>query len=131
VHETIRIERLDGGPLELDGWGLASAFFTTDPRSVGVGSYDSLCGKGRLDRIEIPDIETLNRTMRARTPHDRWASITDRRLLWLDEIDPDIDLIETDDAAWPLQVQSAAYSLRSLPSSVRGGAFRWRRRCCT
>jgi hypothetical protein len=74
------IERLDGGVLELDGWGLASTFFTTDPSSVGIGSYDSLCGKTRADEIEIADVEALNRTMRARTAHDRWAPLIDTPL---------------------------------------------------
>jgi hypothetical protein len=100
MPETIRIERLDGGSLELDGWGMASTFFAADPSSIGTGPYDSLCGKTPSDRIEIADIEALNRTMRARTAHERWASVTDRPLPWLQEIDPEIDLLETEDAVW-------------------------------
>jgi hypothetical protein len=76
MRAAITIERLDGGSLGLDGWGLASTFFTADPSSIGTGSYDSLCGKTRADRIEISDIEALNRTIRARTAHGHWASIT-------------------------------------------------------
>src|SRR5207244_1195687 len=45
MRTVISIERFDGGLLELDGWGLASRFFTIDPSSVGMGSYDSLCGR--------------------------------------------------------------------------------------
>lgn len=73
MNVEISIERIDGGLLELDGWGLASTFFTINPSSIGMGSYDSLCGKTRPDQLEIADIEALNRTMRARTAHDRWA----------------------------------------------------------
>jgi hypothetical protein len=98
MPEMIRIERLDGGSLELDRWGMASTFFAADPSSIGTGSYDSLCGKTPSDRIEIADIEALNRTMRARTAHERWASVTDRPLPWLRQIDPEIDLLETEDA---------------------------------
>jgi len=100
VSAVISIERINGGLLELDGWGLASMFFTTDPSSVGMGSYDSLCGKTRLDQFEIADIETLNRTMRARTAHDRWAPLIDTPLPWLQALDPQIDLLETEDAVW-------------------------------
>ena len=31
MSTVISIERFDGGLLELDGWGLASTFFTIDP----------------------------------------------------------------------------------------------------
>jgi hypothetical protein len=33
--------------------------------------------------IETGDIEALNRTMRARSPHSRWAPITGAPLGWL------------------------------------------------
>jgi hypothetical protein len=92
VDTTIRVERLDGGVLVLDGGGLADAFFadaeTSEPTRTAV------------DRIETRDIEVLNRTMRARTPLVRWVPISDRRLPWLAAIDPELDLIETEDAEW-------------------------------
>lgn len=96
----LRIVRLDGGELVLDGGGLARLFFEVDPSSVGVGAYDSLAGIGRPDRIEIADVQALNRTMRARSAHARWADLVDRELVWLREIPLDLDLIETDDDGW-------------------------------
>jgi hypothetical protein len=62
----LHIARLDGGELILDGDGLTRVFFATDPSSVGVGSYDSLAGRGSRDRIEVADVVALNRTVRAR-----------------------------------------------------------------
>ena len=100
MSTVIVIERFDGGLLELDGWGLASTFFAIDPSSVGMGSYDSLCGRTRRDQIKIADVEALNRTMRARTAHDRWAPLIDTPLLWLQALDPAIDLLETADDSW-------------------------------
>lgn len=97
---TIRIGRLDGGLLVIDGAALSTAFFTQDPSSLGVGSYDSLAGRTHIDMIETSDIEALNRTMRARTAHGRWAPIAQTPLPWLTEIDPGLDLIEADDARW-------------------------------
>ena len=123
------IERLDGGLLELDGWGLASMFFTTDPSSVGMGSYDSLCGKTRRDQIEIADVEALNRTMRARTAHDRWAPLIDTPLPWLHALDPAIDLLETDDEGW-----AQANAEHAVLAALAGAwdlvaAFQWQPRC--
>jgi hypothetical protein len=71
ISAVILIGRLDGGLLELDGWGLASTFFAADPSSLGMGSSDPLCGRTGRDEIEIADVEALNRTMRARTAHGR------------------------------------------------------------
>jgi hypothetical protein len=97
---TLEIARLDGGLLVLEGGALSEQFFTRDPSSVGEGSYDSLAGKPPRDEIHRSDIEALNRTMRARTPHDRWASITETPLPWLRAIEPALDLIETNDEQW-------------------------------
>ena len=96
----LRLDRLDGGELVLDGAGLAGVFFTTDPSSVGVGSYDSLAGLGVADRIQVADIEALNRTMRARSPHTSWAGLIDSDLPWLRATPLDLDLIDSDDARW-------------------------------
>jgi hypothetical protein len=100
TDHVLRLTRLDGGELVLDGSGLTRLFFGIDPSSVGLGAYDSLSGRGRSDRIEIRDIEALNRTMRARTPHSAWAELIDRNLDWLREIPPDLDLVATDDEVW-------------------------------
>jgi hypothetical protein len=90
----LRIARLDGGELVLDGLGLALAFFRGD------STYDSVAGRGARDRIETDDVRTINRTARARTPLEAWAPILDRPLPWLAAIEPDLDLIEAGDARW-------------------------------
>jgi Family of unknown function (DUF6308) len=120
MSTAILIERLDGGLLELDGWGLASTFFTIDPSSVGMGSYDSLCGRTRRDQIEIADVEALNRTMRARTAHERWAPLIDTPLPWLQALDPAIDLLETADERWA-QADAEHAVLAALAAAVGPG----------
>jgi hypothetical protein len=96
----LRLARLDGGELVLDGAGLTRVFFTTDPSSVGVGSDDSLAGVGVADRIEVADIQALNRTMRARSPHTSWADLIGSDLPWLRATPLDLDLIDSDPARW-------------------------------
>lgn len=100
VTGRLHIERLDGGALELDGTALARAFFTRDPSSVGVGSFDGLAGRTARDRIELADVQALNRTMRARSAHSSWAALIDTSLPWLEAIDPTLDLIRASDAHW-------------------------------
>jgi hypothetical protein len=97
---TVEIARLDGGLIVLDGGALANAFFAADEGSVGGESAASPTDSTAVDVIEIRDVETLNRKMRARTPQGRWASITGRRLSWLGEIDPALDLIEAEVGEW-------------------------------
>lgn len=99
---TLRLTRLDGDSLVVEGAALSEAFFSQDASSVGVDSYDSLAGRTSVHTIETSDIEALNRTMRARTAHSRWAPITGIHLSWLEEIDPRLDLIEADDAQWEM-----------------------------
>lgn len=96
---TLEIERLDGGLLRLDGWGLASEFFATDPSS-SPGGYDSAKRSTSRGMIETPDILALNQTMRARSPHAAWSAITGVPLPWLAVISLDLDLIETGDDEW-------------------------------
>src|SRR4051812_40434751 len=96
----LRIARLDGSELVIDGAGLTQFFFATDPSSVGSGSYDSLAGKGARNRIEVADIQALNRTMRARSAHANWADLVDRDLDWLRAIPTDLDLVGSGDDAW-------------------------------
>jgi len=103
TEETaLRLARLDGDLLVVEGAALSEAFFSQDASSVGPDSYDSLAGRTSAHKIETSDIEALNRTMRARTAHSRWAPITGIHLSWLEEIDPNLDLIEADDAQWEM-----------------------------
>lgn len=97
---TLRIARRDGESLVLDGIGLARAFFLGDPSSIADGSYDSLAGRGERDRITTADIQTINRTMRARSSHESWEPILNRELGWLAALDPELDLIDTSDEEW-------------------------------
>src|SRR4051794_29786798 len=85
---TLRIDRLDGEHLVLDGYGLASGFFLGDPSSIAPNSYDSLAGRGADGQITTADITAINTTMRARSSHKNWESITNRELDWLAAIDP-------------------------------------------
>jgi hypothetical protein len=79
-NTTLRIDRLDGERLVLDGLGLAHGFFLGDPSSIGTGSYDSLAGRGERDRITTADIQAINRTMRARSNHQWWEPVLNREL---------------------------------------------------
>jgi hypothetical protein len=97
---AITLERLDGGLLVLDGLALTRAFFAGDAGTVGAGSSDSFPGLGLPDTIGTDDVREMNRTMRARSPHEAWATVVDRPLPWLAAIGPDLDLIQTDDDAW-------------------------------
>lgn len=93
----LRVERLDGEELVLDGLGLATAFFGTE---VDESSFDSLAGTGNPDRIELADVVTMNRTARARSPHRAWAGLIDVEAPWLAALDPGLDLIEAGAARW-------------------------------
>ena len=96
----LTLRRLDGGEFHLDAPALALHFFKTDPSSVAIGAYDSLAGRTTVDRIDRADIQALNRTMRARTPHAAWESQLGRPLAWLAAVPADLDLIEASDAEW-------------------------------
>ena len=95
---VLRVERLDGEELILDGLGLARAFFGADADDGS--SFDSLAGTGDPDRIELADVVTMNRTARARSPHKAWAGLIDAEAPWLSSLDPDLDLIDLGDARW-------------------------------
>lgn len=97
---TLRIDRLDGERLVLDGYGLARGFFIGDPSSVAPNSYDSLAGRGARDQITTDDITAINTTMRARSSHQHWEPIANRDLGWLAAIDPGLDLLAADDEQW-------------------------------
>jgi hypothetical protein len=115
---TLRIDRLDGERLILDGLGLARAFFLGDPSSIADGSYDSLAGKGERDRITTADIEAINRTMRARSSHEAWKPVLDRELPWLAALDPELDLIDVDEDKW--QAADATSSVTAALAATIG-----------
>jgi Family of unknown function (DUF6308) len=100
AQTMLHINRLDGERLVLDGLGLARGFFLGDPSSVAMDSYDSLAGRGASDRIETDDIRAINRTMRARSPHEAWSPVMNRPLDWLAALSPELDLIAADDREW-------------------------------
>ena len=61
---TVKVERADEELLVIDGLAIARAFFEGDASSVGPNSYDAAAGKGAATRIEIADVETMNRMIR-------------------------------------------------------------------
>ncbi len=97
---TLRIERIDGELLVVDGLALARAFFAGDASPVGETSFDALAGAGNPDRIELEDVIAMNRTMRARSPHRVWQAILAAETPWLSRVSPDLDLLELDDDQW-------------------------------
>lgn len=98
--EPLVIARLDGGRLVIHAGEIVRYFFSFDPSSVAVGSYDSLAGTTRADRIERQDVEALNRTMRARTPHAAWEQLLASQLPWLEAIPSNLDLIAASEDEW-------------------------------
>jgi hypothetical protein len=128
---TLRIERLDGERLILDGLGLARGFFLGDPSSIAVGSYDSLAGRGERNRITPADIQAINRTMRARSAHESRQPVLDRELEWLAELDPDLDLIAAGTDDWQA-ADGDRLAITALTETIGlDGGHRWRRRCFT
>jgi Family of unknown function (DUF6308) len=117
---TLRIGRLDGEGLVLDGYGLASSFFLGDPSSIAPDSYDSVAGRGARDRIITADITTINTTMRARSRHKHWETITNRELDWLAAIEPTLDLLATDDEQWR-DADGARLSTTALGATIGRG----------
>jgi Family of unknown function (DUF6308) len=118
---ALRIERLDGELLVLDGLGLARAFFAGDS---GEDSFDSLAGTGNPNRIELDDILVLNRTARARSPHGVWAPLLEASTPWLAAIDPELDLLAADNGEWASAGGDAlvAAALRATIGPGRGMA---------
>jgi hypothetical protein len=116
----LRIARRDGGLLVLDGDRLAAEFFTRDPSSIGTGAYDLVAPTTSPSVIEVADIQALNRTMRARSAHDRWAGVVGIELPWLAAIPTDLDLIETDHMRWN-EIEADRLVADALAGSVRAG----------
>jgi hypothetical protein len=85
---------------------LAEIFFRSDPSASGRNSYDSWIATtqrdpGLRDVIVDADITAVNRTMAARTPHSRWASvISGRDWSWLEALDPRWNLFDLTSEEW-------------------------------
>jgi hypothetical protein len=99
---TITVERKDKERLVIDGLAIARAFFEGDASSVGPGSYDAKAGRGLATRIQLSDVEDMNRTMRTRSPHASWEGIVEFDFDWLaeDKLPPDLDALDATDAQW-------------------------------
>ncbi len=91
---TLRVERLDGDVLELDGLGLARAFFAGDPPA------DEAEPLGDPGRIDLDDVMAMNRSMRSRSPHRVWDGVVGVDAPWLAALPPDLDLIAAGEARW-------------------------------
>jgi hypothetical protein len=78
---------------------LAEAFFALDP-SGRPGGFDDKARDSALSRIENKDVDAINGTMRARSPHKAWAALGGRDLPWLSSISPDWVLASLDDDVW-------------------------------
>jgi Family of unknown function (DUF6308) len=96
---TITVERQDKELLVIDGLAIAQAFFEGDASSVGSESYDAKAGKGLATRIQLSDVEDMNRTMRTRSPHASWEGIVEVEFDWLAEGNLPLHLDATD-AEW-------------------------------
>jgi hypothetical protein len=113
---TIEIRRITSGPPLVieDAEGLALDFFRTDASSKP-GGYDDQAGHGARDlvgardRITDSDIVAINTTMRARSPHSVWATLTSglEPLGWLSALDPAWDLVELDEETWQARARPA------------------------
>jgi hypothetical protein len=101
---TLVVERLDGGPrLVIERSDLLAAwYFGNDAASVGPNSYDDHVGTTDPGRIVTADISAINRTMRARSPHQVWVDFTHTAdpLLWLTDLPVDLSLFDIDAQAW-------------------------------
>src|SRR5574337_1508733 len=98
----VRIERIHAGPALVieDALGLAGDFFRFDASSAP-GGYDDQAGHGDPDRVTLDDVRAINETMRARSPHAVWEPLTSAGPQpCLRALDPEWDLIETDDRTW-------------------------------
>lgn len=86
-----------------DPYTLALKFFLEDPSSVGPLAYDRYIasGKSPANRIVLEDVVSINRTMRARSAHTRWAALIESGdLPELAAVDPGWDSFLTADDEW-------------------------------
>jgi len=120
---TILIRRIGQGPPLVfeDPAALAADFFANDA-SASPGGYDDHAGKGDPDRVTVDDIRVINQTMRARSALEAWKTLTD--VLgphdWLAALDPEWDLVETDDEDWERERIDDAI-LRALAATIGAG----------
>jgi hypothetical protein len=81
--------------LELDGLGLARAFFAGDPAT------DEEAGVlGNPGRIDLDDVIAMNRSMRSRSPHRVWDGVVGVEAPWLAALPADLDLLAAGDQRW-------------------------------
>jgi Family of unknown function (DUF6308) len=97
--DTLRVEREDGELLVLDGLALVRGFVSGD-LSARPGGYNDQAGRGERDAISLDDIVLVNSTMRSRAEHARWLPVIEADQSWLSRIPNDLDIVESDDAAW-------------------------------
>lgn len=101
---TVEVARLDGGPRLIieQAQLLAYDFFRLDDSSVGLKAYDHQVGKTDPSRITTDDIVAINTTMRARSPHSAWESLTAdvEPLPWLAAIPTGASLFRMTDPVW-------------------------------
>ena len=99
TNYTLRVERVDGEQLVLDGMSLALAFFASDT-SDQIPGFDPLGGLGDPNRIVIDDVIVMNTTMRSRSKHSLWDPVLTSRQAWLREISPEFDMLAISDTEW-------------------------------
>jgi hypothetical protein len=104
---TLRITRAGGpkdrGELVIRNAGKVAEFlFTFDPSSSARDSYDNwIAHDTDPERLAERDVEIINRTMGARSPHKAWAAFLGRDLPWLSALDPGWELFDLAPAEWP------------------------------
>lgn len=101
---SVEVDRLDGGPRLIieKAQLLAYDFFRLDDSSVGAKAYDQQVGKSDPNRITTTDVVAINTTMRARSPHTAWESLTAaiEPLPWLAAIPTKASLFRMSGAEW-------------------------------
>lgn len=101
---TLVVQRLDQGPRLVieDADRFARFWFEADEASSGPNAFDAFVGTTDPVRIVSDDIRAINRTMRARSPHEKWAAFTNTAasLPWLEALPRDLSLFDIDQAAW-------------------------------
>lgn len=107
---TVEFRRITNGPSLVieDAAQLALDFFRTDASSAP-GGYDDQAGRGEPYHVTSADIIAINTTMRARSPHAAWQTLTAATDAqhWLRAINPDWDLVSLDDDTWLTRARSA------------------------
>lgn len=79
---------------------LSDSAWSASPAPPWLVDAQRLAGLGNNARIELDDVITMNRTMRARSPHMVWTAVIEAGAPWLASVPEDFDLLELDDEAW-------------------------------